>query len=100
MSKYQRLLQELQTNKKAKMKVFGNSMLPKIKSGSLLTFEVREEYQVGDIVFSKVRGKFIDAHQITAKDAEGRYLISNNKGYDNGWTRTIYGKVTGIEPPN
>ena len=81
------------------MKVFGNSMLPKVKSGSTLTFEPQDAYKVGDIVISKVKGRFIDAHQITKIDASGRYLISNNKGHDNGWTRTIYGKVTKIEPP-
>lgn len=82
------------------MKVFGNSMLPKIKSGSTLTFEVSDVYEVGDIVFSKVKGKYIDAHLITKIDAQGRYLISNNHGYDNGWTRKIFGKVVSVEPPS
>ena len=99
MNKYQRVIEELKTKGSSKMKVFGNSMLPKLKSGSTLTFEPAETYKVGDIVFSKVKGNFIDAHQITKVDASGRYLISNNHGHDNGWTRTIYGKVVAVEPP-
>lgn len=82
------------------MKVFGHSMMPKIKSGSILTFQVAHTYEIGDVVFSKVKGKYIDAHQITKIDAEGRYLISNNHGYDNGWTNKIFGKVINIEPPS
>jgi phage repressor protein C with HTH and peptisase S24 domain len=99
MNKYERLLNDLKTSKIGKMKVFGNSLTPKVKSGSILTFEPKSDYKVGDIVFSKVRGRYIDAHQITKVDAEGRYLISNNKGHDNGWTRSVFGKVTKIEPP-
>ncbi len=99
MNKYQRLLQELETTGTGKMKSFGNSMTPKLKSGSTLTFEKRDTYEVGDIVFCKVKGRIIDAHLITQKDSSGRYLISNNHGHDNGWTRTVYGKVVKIEPP-
>ena len=82
------------------MKVFGNSMMPKIKSGSTLTFKVSEKYNIGDVVFCRVKGKIIDAHLITKMDASGRYLISNNKGWDNGWTRTIYAKVIEIQDPS
>lgn len=99
MNKYQRLLKDLKQTGTGKMKVCGNSMLPIIKSKSTLTFQVSDTYEVGDIVFCKVKGKFIDAHKITQVDGTGRYLISNNKGWDNGWTRQIYGKVVDIEPP-
>jgi hypothetical protein len=34
-------------------------------------------YEVGDIVFCKVGGRYIDAHKITKKADDGRYLISN-----------------------
>lgn len=84
------------------MKVHGNSMLPLIKSGSTLTFEPCDDYEVGDIVFCKVRGRFIDAHKITKKDLMGgtyRYMISNNQGYDNGWTKQVYGKVVKVIEP-
>lgn len=100
MNKYENLKTALETKGTGKMKCFGNSMLPKLKSGGLLTFEKRDDYEVGDIVFSKVKGRYIDAHQITKKDAKGRYLISNNHGFDNGWTTTIYGKAVHVEYAN
>ena len=93
MNKYDRLIKELEDKGTGKMKVFGNSMTPILKSGSLLTFQRCDEYDVDDVCLSRVRGKYIDAHKITKKDAEGRYLISNNKGWDNGWTKRVFGKV-------
>jgi len=97
MNKYERLKGDLEEKGIGKMKVFGNSMLPILKSGSLLTFEQRDEYEVGDITFSKVRGRFIDAHKIIKKDSNKGYLIANNHGYENGWTKIIYGKVVEAE---
>ena len=88
-------MKQLEETGTTSMKVHGQSMTPIIKSGTLLTFEKFDEYEVGDIVFCKCSGRFIDAHKITKKD-NGRYLISNNHGWDNGWTRTIYGKVVKI----
>lgn len=96
MNKYNRLIVELESGKTGEMKVFGNSMTPKIKSGSLLTFESKSEYEIGDVVFCKVKGRFIDAHLVIKKDASKGYLIANNHGYENGWTKKIYGKVIKI----
>ncbi|MEK7432154.1 MAG: S24 family peptidase [Cyanobacteriota bacterium] len=96
-SKYLRLIEELNQNSQGKMKVFGSSMLPIIKSGSLLTFQKFEEYEISDIVFCKVKGRYIDAHKVTKKDKNRGYLIANNHGFENGWTRTIYGKVVKVE---
>jgi phage repressor protein C with HTH and peptisase S24 domain len=93
MNKYQRLKDELEKNGTGKMKCFGSSMLPVLKSGSLLTFQKAEEYKVDDIVFCKVKGRYIDAHWITKVSKEKGYLIANNKGWENGWTKQIYGKV-------
>jgi SOS-response transcriptional repressor LexA len=92
MNKYVRLIEALSTDGTGQMKVFGNSMLPILKSGSLLTYKKQDRYEVGDIVFSKVKGRFIDAHKITKKSGE-KYMIANNKNHENGWTDTIYGKV-------
>ena len=97
MTKYERLKEELKNNGTGKMKCFGQSMMPKIKSGSFLTFETKDEYEIGDIVFCKVKGRYIDAHIITKKDNNKGYLIANNKGFENGWTKTIFGFVTEIE---
>lgn len=99
MNKYLRLKEELETVGTGKMKGFGQSMMPIIKSGSLLTFKKCESYEVGDIVFCKCSGRFIDAHLITKIDAQGRYMIANNHGFENGWTTQIFGKVVNIEPP-
>jgi phage repressor protein C with HTH and peptisase S24 domain len=100
MNKYERLKQELQEKGEGKMKVFGNSMLPKIKSGALLTFKVKDKYEVDDIVFSRVKSRYIDAHQITKIDQNKGYLIANNHGYENGWTKQIFGYVINIEYSN
>ncbi len=96
MNKYERLKSELEAQGTGKMKAFGNSMLPILKSGSLLTFEKRDEYEIGDIVFCKIKGRYIDAHLVTKKDQD-RYMIANNHGWENGWTKVIYGKVVNIE---
>jgi hypothetical protein len=97
MNKYERLLNELNTVGTGKMKVFGQSMMPIIRSGSLLTFKKQSDYSIGDICFCKVKSRIIDAHKITAKDLTKGFLISNNKGLDNGWTHTVYGKVISAE---
>ena len=93
--KYSKGMQELTKQGYTYFRVFGNSMTPKIKSGSLLRFEVAEDYDIGDVVFCRVSGRIIDAHLITAKGERG-WLISNNHGHDNGWTKQIYGKVTKV----
>jgi len=67
-------------------------MLPILTNPSFCTYVRQEDYNVGDIVFCRVKGRYIDAHKITAK-SDGRWLISNNHGHDNGWTRQIYGRV-------
>lgn len=97
MNKYLKLKDELETLGSGKMKGFGNSMLPIIKSGSLLSFEKREHYALGDIVFCKVKGRFIDAHKIVKTDPNKGFLIANNHGLENGWTKIIYGKVVQSE---
>lgn len=93
MNKFERLKSELDTAGTGKVKAFGNSMLPIFKSGSLLTFEKANNYEIGDIVFCKVKGRYIDAHKIVKKDNNKGFLIANNHGYENGWTKIIYGRV-------
>ncbi len=93
MNKYLFLIQELKEKSTGKMTCFGNSMTPIFKSGATLTFKVQAEYDIGDIVFCKVKGRYVDAHLITKKNSRRGYLISNNHGQDNGWTHTIYGKA-------
>lgn len=97
MNKYLRLKEELETIGTGSMKCFGNSMLPILKSGSVLTFEKQEQYKIGDIVFCKVRGRFIDAHKITKEDENKGFMIANNHGFENGWTKIVYGKAIRAE---
>lgn len=97
MNKYERLKAELQAAGSGKMKVFGASMLPILKSGTLLTFQRQESYAVGNIVFCKVKGRYIDAHKIVALDAGKGYLIANNHGFENGWTRQVFGRAVRAE---
>lgn len=92
--------QELASQGRTEAKVFGQSMKPILESGSFLTFEKRPNYEVGDIVFCKVRGRYIDAHKITKIDSHGRYMISNNHGHDNGWSSQIFGKAIAAILPN
>jgi hypothetical protein len=93
MNKYERVKNELETKGFGSMKCFGNSMLPIIKSGSKISFRKQDDYQVGDIVFCRVRGYWIDAHIITKKNDKRGWLICNYDGWENGWTKTIYGKA-------
>jgi len=95
--KYTKAMKELDEHGVTVMKVFGNSMTPIIKSGSTLTFQRFDDYEIDDIVFCRVSSRYIDAHKVTSKNKERGYLISNNHGYDNGWTHRIYGKVVKIE---
>lgn len=97
MNKYEKLKQDLENTGTGKAKAFGNSMLPILQSGSLLTFEKRDAYEIGDIVFCKVNGRYIDAHKVVAKQGQRGYQIANNSGHINGWTRLVYGKVVKAE---
>lgn len=92
MNKYEHLKESLTKTGTGTMKCFGNSMLPKLTNPSTCTYIKQDKYEVGDIVFCKVKGRYIDAHLITKIDGD-RYMIANNKGWENGWTKIIYGKV-------
>ncbi|MBL0015873.1 MAG: S24 family peptidase [Bacteroidetes bacterium] len=100
MNKYHHLQQELQANGQGKMKCYGQSMLPILKSGSLLTFQRQDSYAVGDIVFCKVKGRFIDAHKIIKQHPQRGFLIANNHGHENGWTKVVFGRAIRAEYQN
>jgi hypothetical protein len=75
----------------------GNSMLPIIKSKQKHKLKscTWDTCKVDDIVFCKVRGRYI-THKVYAKNEVRGLLIGNNKGYMNGWTKSVYGKVVEI----
>ena len=96
MNKYTRVIEELEKGNQVSMKVFGQSMMPIIKSGTKLTFEKKDKYEIGDIVMCKCHGRIIDAHKITKINEEKGYMIANNHGFENGWTKNVFGKVIKI----
>lgn len=83
----------------------GNSMTPLLESGEVVIvkpIDALDRLKKGDIVLCKVKGR-VYLHKITG--VRGRkicgnkiYQISNNHGYVNGWTSTIYGKVIAKAP--
>lgn len=72
----------------------GNSMVPLIKSGQdhKLAPAKWEDVQPDDIVYCKVKGRFL-THLVKGKNDDKGLLIGNNKGGINGWTKQVYGKV-------
>ena len=92
MRKHELCKQTLLATDTGTMQAFGNSMLPVLQSGVTLTYARQEAYKSGDIVFCKVRGRYIDAHYIT-KIEGGRYMIANKAGKENGWADAVFGRV-------
>ena len=74
----------------------GNSMTPILHDGELVLIaplsRIKKPVEVGDIVFCKVHGNYYD-HLVKAVNAKRGYLIANNHGHVNGWTKQIFGKV-------
>ncbi len=93
LNKYAELLAALATTGRGTMRCAGSSMLPLLTNPSICDYERADSYEVGDVVFSKVGGRYIDAHKVTRVGADGRFLIANNHGHENGWTRKVYGRV-------
>lgn len=83
-----------------KFRPHGNSMVPIIYSGQLVTVSpVSREILVGDTVLCKVEGRQM-LHRVTAIGSDGRYQISNNHGHINGWCvpKNVFGILTAVEP--
>lgn len=99
LSAYERLKSDLLLAGKASMKLRGSSMEPRVHNGDIGTFKKQETYEIDDIVFCKVGGSY-RVHKITAKNLRRGYQISNQKGFVNGWTRHIYGKLISTRNPN
>lgn len=96
-------IENLKKGEQVSFRPKGNSMLPRIESGDLVTVspdisDIKEE----DILFCKVKGKYY-VHLLKAIKTEGDkkvYLIGNNKGGTNGWITKngIFGKVIEVSP--
>jgi len=97
----QKVIAELRAGRTTKYKGHGNSMLPRIVSGAVLTLEPVElpNIKVGDVVLCKVKGN-VFTHLVSALQGgpdNRRVQISNNHGHVNGWTTTVYGRVIAVE---
>jgi phage repressor protein C with HTH and peptisase S24 domain len=92
----QHIVEQLQQGQTVKFRPKGNSMSPKINSGQLVEVSPLKDTIIkeGDIVLCKVKGRLY-LHLVKGVGV-GEFLIGNNKGHINGWTRQIYGIVTGI----
>jgi hypothetical protein len=95
--KYTNLQASLEQTGIGQMQCFGDSMLPVLKSGSLMTFQKMDTYKVGDAVFCKISDWFIDCHYIVEVNKERGYLIADSQGNKNGWTKEVYGKAIRAE---
>jgi len=87
---------DLKAGKTVQFRPRGGSMAGKVESGQLVTVEpvALELVKKGDVVLCKVNG-FQYLHLVKAVQGD-RFLIGNNKGKTNGWTTSIYGRVTAI----
>jgi len=87
----------LEEGKTFKTKARGHSMEPRIYDGQEYILEPVKlaDVKVDDVVFCKVKGKYMN-HLVTAINNERGLQISNNHGFVNGWTKQVYGRVKEI----
>jgi hypothetical protein len=92
-------ISKLQKGNVVRFRPRGNSMVPIIWSGALVTVEPYEGYPLAknDIVLCKVKGRQY-LHWIKAVRGS-QYQIGNNHGGINGWitSNSIYGICTDIQ---
>ncbi len=77
----------------------GRSMEPIVMSEQLCTvipMNASCDVAVGDIVLCHVAGSDY-LHKVLAI-TDGKFLIGNNKGRQNGWTKQVFGKLVKVEP--
>lgn len=75
---------------------FGNSMAPRVLSGQRCTVTpllVGEALAVGDVVLCRIRAR--EYLHLVLRVRDGRYLIGNARGHENGWvnTESIFGRL-------
>ena len=92
-------INKLREGQSVTIKPFGQSMKGRVESGSTVIISPVNDYNVGDIVLCRVRGKEY-LHLIVAKQGT-RFQIGNNRGHINGWVgpNCIFGRATQITPP-
>ena len=91
-------IQQLQSGIPVEFRPRGKSMTGKIEDGNLVRvvpIESDSDITEGTIVLCKVNGNYY-LHLIGAKK-DDRFMIQNNHGFQNGWTKQIYGRVISVE---
>lgn len=93
------IVEKLKAGETVQFRPKGNSMVPRIKSGQLVTVAplADTKLKVDDIVLCEVKGKLY-LHKIGAM-RDKQYQITNNRGYVNGWItkRAIFGRLVKVE---
>lgn len=92
----QRVVQTLAEEGEAHFVTRGNSMTPRVHSGSHVRVVATSLDGVakGDIALAKVHGRWF-LHLVSAK-RDGQAQISNNHGHVNGWTKNVVGKLVEV----
>lgn len=90
-------IEKLSKGEDAKLTPHGNSMAGRVNNGDTVTVSPcsPQDLKIGDVVLVKVKGT-VYLHLIKAIGPRG-FLIGNNKGGINGWSKTIYGVMTKLE---
>ena len=86
-----RILTELEEKGFSIVKPKGNSMKGRISSGETVALIKQDTYNINDAVLAKVKGNYYI--HIISKIGERGFLIKNNKGFENGWTKNILAKA-------
>ena len=94
-------VEALKQGQVVKFRPHGNSMVPIVLSGQLVTVVPFGSHpiEVDSVVLCKVNGRQM-LHKVTAIGSDGRYQISNNHGHVNGWCTpsNVFGVMIAVEP--
>ncbi len=90
---------ELRQGRTTRFRPFGNSMVPIVKSGQMVTVVPvgDQSLAVGDVVLCHVSGNDY-LHLVKAVHGD-LVQIGNNRGRINGWTsrKNVFGKMIAVE---
>lgn len=102
MSQFASYIAKLQAGETVSLRPQGGSMKGLIESGQLCTVEPvsGDRVKKGEVVLCRVMGcdylHLVKA--VRGKGGECEFLIGNNRGGTNGWTRAVYGRCVQVEP--
>jgi hypothetical protein len=91
-------IEKLRRGETVRFRPRGHSMTGRVDNGQLCTVVPAgvEDVHVDDVVLCRVKGcEYL--HLVKAKDGQGRVLIGNNRGRENGWTRAVFGKLVSVD---